>query len=923
MPSEASKCTPCDRPLLPTQSFQHKLINPIPTSDVSLLNNVALSLGDISAVDDANQNEHCVENDDQHENASNVPHTCSECRSSLNKVYHHCLSQNPIVLSSHRQLLENLEIIACAATPDFNSATVSTTIGTIITEARDPLFKPLSDQLIKDAQINMKGNHLAASIHHSRVPIPNRGGEKFDTNLRGNQNSDTHQVATSGESSGFEKHCNNSGPSKLLHSASLLKYTLNERKRETTRLRAELCEKEISQVKGQALVEQLRLALRQSLIYCEKAATWQDQESSTLKKLVEDSQVEIGSLMAHMVLGEEEKQRMRSDTAKLIHRHCRKDAQLEAREKEVDALKSRLHGSLKDFLHMNEMVERMTEQAEQGTELAQRRNEILQENLSKLTEEATVTTHQLQVSEGRVKVLELELTELVQQCNTLSDACQKSDMAKTKMQSTLQVLTHSHTQLFTTHAALVESNLRTEKELQTLAQYHATIKRNMESKIEELNRDFLDATTQHKEGEAIVKRLQADSDQFRLFLATAAAEKQRLSGELAQTLKQSQSTLQIHQSSFQDLQKTHERTCAKIHELESSKDRLLFRQNELQNENDRLQLTVSAQTLQGEQSRKIFEEGMELRDEQIERLQATTNTLTDEKRILAESIHETRQKLKQKEESSALEEENSARVISSKDLDIQRVKNESKDLSEQLKILHAQHLVVCAKLEETLLELHTLTQTHNDLEHQLSETHSQLLATQELSNRLTMQRNVMEQQRGDATAEKIRIQQERDVLISKIHDLDTKITNIKAEYLSTNHTKDLAIKISDSSLLDIKNELAKQSRARRYLMSKLEMMMLEMKETSQKFVKEVERGNMLESKLEKHRHQLASETKMRMELESMNSRLNRNSTERQMETLAHITERERKLQHVDRCLKNELQRLTDINRLVATDSLLL
>lgn len=94
---------------------------------------------------------------------------------------------------------------------------------------------------------------------------------------------------------------------------SLLKHQLNTHRLEINRLRAVLDEKAQTEAEEKAQIQTLKKSLQKSLEYALKASEWQEMESAGLKKIVSELKVEVSSLMAHLLMGEEEKQRMRTD----------------------------------------------------------------------------------------------------------------------------------------------------------------------------------------------------------------------------------------------------------------------------------------------------------------------------------------------------------------------------------------------------------------------------------------------------------------------------------------------------------------------------------------------------------------------------------------------------------------------------------
>jgi hypothetical protein len=192
----------------------------------------------------------------------------------------------------------------------------------------------------------------------------------------------------------------------------LMQQHLDHQRRAIVSLRSNLLERRQKETQEKKYVEKLRKALQQSLEYCSKAGDWQERESFAMRQVIQDLKTEVGTLMAHLLAGEDEKIRARENVTEMLKQSETHAVRAEDLEKQVALLKEKLHESFKDFLAVNEKYDRMSRAIEHGSETIRQRNDTLRKNLEKMSQEYDTKCQILANADRRIQDLEAELEEM-------------------------------------------------------------------------------------------------------------------------------------------------------------------------------------------------------------------------------------------------------------------------------------------------------------------------------------------------------------------------------------------------------------------------------------------------------------------------------------------------------------------------------
>ena len=118
-------------------------------------------------------------------------------------------------------------------------------------------------------------------------------------------------------------------------------------------------------------------------------------------------------------------------------------------------------------------------------------------------------------------------------------------------------------------------------------------------------------------------------------------------------------------------------------------------------------------------------------------------------------------------------------------------------------------------------------------------------------------------------------------------------------------------------MADLKEEMVRQATSRRYLMERMKQLISQFKEQRDKLEKETTLRHLLEDQLADLRDQYQKELIMRVEFEKVHLRVDRKKSEKEIEGLRSMNDRNRKLVNLDDKLRQEFDRMNGFYRQVA------
>lgn len=259
--------------------------------------------------------------------------------------------------------------------------------------------------------------------------------------------------------------------------------------REILRLRADLIDARETEASEHQLVKKLRAALQRSLDYCMRAKEWQEQESTAMHSVIGDLKTEVGVLMAYVLNSEHDKQEIEARVQAANEETAQSLQQNHDLVRTVADLRAKLHLAHKDFIGVNQRLEKATQDAANGNELTLKKNETLKATLSRLSKEFAMSNQTRLGLDAKIKDLKFELEHIVYQFNKLGEEKLVADRDNENLRTVLKKWETDFRKLSEEFQRTSEEKFKLSIEHQHLQQTSAATQSELEQRLAKLTGD--------------------------------------------------------------------------------------------------------------------------------------------------------------------------------------------------------------------------------------------------------------------------------------------------------------------------------------------------------------------------------------------------------------------------------------------------
>jgi chromosome segregation ATPase len=772
---------------------------------------------------------------------------CFECQEALTKTFHHCLTRQVTSFPSGRQVFEDaLELAKHPST-------------------LPPMFEPISIPKLDNDTVETAASETMQVVSYAT----NNSGQPQTSQPNPPQpQSSTTPVDTTTATSGTGAQ----NPAPYLSNketeldskigGQLTKYQLSIYRHEIKRLRNQVQSLSTTAVHEHETNTSLRRALQKALDYALKASEWQEQESSQLKGLVSELQVELSALMAHLLVAEDEKRVMREQLKK--GQKSVEDSEEQARvlDRQVDALKERLHQAFRDYVDANSTIERLENEVRNGSEVSRNRLNGLQRNLEKMSRDYDVLVETNSRAGIRIAELEAEMGAMVTQFNSLGDAKDRLQKDNSQLTNSLQKEKETTKNLTEQLQTTTEHRDRLEKELYDTNKTLERTQLNLQSRLDDTTKN-LNQTRMDKDklainlSEANRKIQLLESDQAKM-----TNEKNNWETKHGNLIKESHAEIESLREVIRQMREQVAADRANAAKFSESNQKLVYQMTDMQNVADRQTRLIETCKAELSQIRKSFADSSAIFEDKISKLEASRLGLTNEKKYLTEQLRLTRSALKQKEDDYTVLQRDLESLKKKSEEETEQLKYELRSLTNTYTLFHQHTDGVFAEYEtckKTLsncqTDLDEMTKLKNELSAELA---LRIQRIEDLNTSFTSVNQQLAQAQEELRGSDSRHHTATDCMVKEISDQRRTIS----QYEATISARDKTISDNNSRIAQLLEEQRKLVSARQELVQRLLGWVTAYEKLRHAYIHELELRQLVEGKFQA----LVEETRHHREL---------------------------------------------------------
>ncbi|KAJ3208886.1 hypothetical protein HDU82_001794 [Entophlyctis luteolus] len=799
---------------------------------------------------------------------------CKSCQTSLMKVFDHCLSRHTACSDSWNEIDEIADSKLTSRAPYYEIV-------------RDPTILPNKVFGSGDGGVERDRAVFYESQHLKKLTAkgPNIGKSKF-------------------------------------FSGALYKRTIEAKDREIKQLREKLYDATAQSRMEHQNVQNLKVALNKSMKYYCYAEEWQHHESERLQQDVRNLKAEMSSLMAFLINSEEEKRMMLIEMENIRNTSQEKDDEKNAIEHQRDQYKEKLQQAYEEYLATNEIIAKLREEAEHGSDVIISRNEVLQRNIDKISRDFEVTAKDLSAANLKIKDLQFELDEMVQQFNITGQGQKAAEELNVRLGNELEQLKVTYNELKHLQTETAMHVVELEKHIKDLEQLLEVTRTELENQAADLRNDLHIVTEMKKDLEGHLKSSRQEVEKLSMGLKSLSRSKDQIETAFRVAVQKHEKELQFRDDQIKDLQKMREQDDVSMKKLQEQKEQLMFQVTDLQNNLDRELSNVNVLSFELSQLKRISEEKIFVLEEQVEKLNNAKVNLATDKRTLADKLKTVRSDLQEREEklakitqdfadfrvAAAAKESNLATSLNELDKEHVNLKSDFKTLKQ------TQEVLVESNLE--------LVVTQENLKKQLKVAEGINVVNLAEITTLKLNNKELAEQLEISVADKGELKIHLDSVLQKLSETVAVLNREREESSNTIKEKtEHVIKLS-SDLYRVSEDRTRLDTLSLLLQSQVRNLESELSDTKAKLAAEIFNKEQFEVHLYEVRMKLLSERSLRMDFERMNSRIDRMLASKELEKLAAMKARDRKLLEVSKHLAEEHARLQGIGALLPTSEFL-
>ncbi|KAI8829989.1 hypothetical protein BJ741DRAFT_581730 [Chytriomyces cf. hyalinus JEL632] len=731
----------------------------------------------------------------------------------------------------------------------------------------------------------------------------------------------------------FIKNLKTKGPTfgnSRFFSGAIYKRTIDAKDREIRHLREKLYEQQITSKIDNQNVKNLKVALNKSMKYYCYAEEWQSQESTRLQQDVRYLKAEMSSLMAFLINSEEEK-RMVYGILTLLHKKMlleikdiranskAKDDERGVIEYQRDEYKQKLHESYKEYLATNEIIARLRKEAEHGSDTIISRNEVLQRNIDKISRDFETTAKDLASANMRIRDLQFELDEMVQQFNITGQGQKSAEELNVKLAAELEALRSTYNELkhLQTETALRVLNL--EKDILDLQELLEVTKVELEQQAAELRGELMTITELKKELEHQLRTARQEVEKLSMALKTLTRSKDQIESAFRVAIQKHEKEILVREEQISELQRLRAEDALSIRKGQEVKEQLMFQVTDLQNNLDRELSNVNVLSFELSQLKRTSEDKIFNLEEQVEKLTTSKVNLASDKRTLTEKLRVIRADLAAKEEQLekitaeyAVFKEAAASSDSKLKSDLIAINGAHTTLKGEHKTLNQKQAALMDTHFELITEKDALLKKVAEMETRHGQSCDEVRILTSKNRNLTQE---LESSQSDRNEIKIHL----DSVLGKLSETTSILNQERFESTSTIQEKTEQLIKMSADLYKVTEDRTRLDSLCLVLQAQVANLEADLADTKAALAAETLNKEQFEVHLYELRRNLMSERCLRMDFERMHTRIDRRIANKELEKLAAMRARDRKLLEVSKQLQSEHARLENIAVLIPTE----
>ncbi|KAJ3407248.1 hypothetical protein HDU80_009279 [Chytriomyces hyalinus] len=720
----------------------------------------------------------------------------------------------------------------------------------------------------------------------------------------------------------FIKNLKTKGPTfgnSRFFSGAIYKRTIDAKDREIRHLREKLYEQQIASKIDNQNVKNLKVALNKSMKYYCYAEEWQSQESTRLQQDVRYLKAEMSSLMAFLINSEEEKRMMLLEIKDIRANSKAKDDERGVIEYQRDEYKQKLHESYKEYLATNEIIARLRKEAEHGSDTIISRNEVLQRNIDKISRDFETTAKDLASSNMRIRDLQFELDEMVQQFNITGQGQKTAEELNVKLTAELEALRSTYNELkhLQTETALRVLNL--EKDILDLQELLEVTKVELEQQAAELRGELMTITELKKELEHQLRTARQEVEKLSMALKTLTRSKDQIESAFRVAIQKHEKEILSREELISELQRLRAEDALSIRKGQEVKEQLMFQVTDLQNNLDRELSNVNVLSFELSQLKRTSEDKIFNLEEQVEKLTTSKVNLAGDKRTLTEKLRVIRADLASKEEQLekitaeyALFKEAAASSDSKLKSDLIAINGAHTTLKGEHKTLNQKQAALMDTHFELITEKDALLKKVAEMETRHGQSCEEVRILTSKNRNLTQE---LESSQSDRNEIKIHL----DSVLGKLSETTSILNQERFESTSTIQEKTEQLIKMSADLYKVTEDRTRLDSLCLVLQAQVANLEADLADTKAALAAETLNKEQFEVHLYELRRNLMSERCLRMDFERMHTRIDRRIANKELEKLAAMRARDRKLLEVSKQLQSEHTRLENIAVLIPTE----
>ncbi|KAJ3114862.1 hypothetical protein HK100_001535 [Physocladia obscura] len=702
-------------------------------------------------------------------------------------------------------------------------------------------------------------------------------------------------------------------------SGAIYKRTIESKDREIRQLREKLYDKTVSSKIDEVNVKNLKAALNKSMKYYCYAEEWQHHESERLQQDVRYLKAEMSSLMAFLINSEEEKRTMLIEMESIRNVSSAKDEERKNIETQRNEYKQKLADAYTEYLSTNELITRLRKEAEHGSDAIISRNEVLQRNIDKISKDFEITAKDLAAATLKIRDLQFELDEMVLQFNITGQAQKTAEDLNVRLGSELDQLKTTYNELRHLQSETAMRVVGLEKHIRDLEQLLEVTRTELENQASDLRTDLMAVTELKRELEELLKSSRQEVEKLSMALKSLTRTKDQTETAFRIAVQKHEKDIASREEEIKELKKLRVEDADAFKKLQEQKEQLMFQVTDLQNNLDRELSNVNVLSFEVNTLKRTSEEKIFNLEEQVEKLTNAKINLANDKRTLAEKLRVTRIDLQDKEQqldkiSTEFEgfKAGAAETVVGLRGELKDIHAKHETLSDNHKSLNQKQVILIdSNLELTVVQ-ESLKKQVKILEGKTEDAHSQIKVLQDKNQAIY---NELEISQNDKNEMKIHL----DSVLQKLLETTSILNQERGESSNT-------IKEKTEQIIKMSKDLYRTTEDRTrldtlcvILQEQVRCLEENLQDTQVKLAAEVFNKEQFEVHLYDLRRKLMAERSLRSDFEHMHGKIDRMLASKQLERLAAMKMRDRKLMEVSKQLALEHVRLQGISAMLPSD----